>query len=157
MYQPRPPNRSGETATTLILIGLILQAIEVVILFLVGLLFLIIPVLGLVVFAIAVIGIVWLALVYGFSYRPTADGDYARARTPTLVFGILSLLTLGLISGVLYIVAYAKLGDAENEGNPPTLFMGAAPVPPGTKFCSACGRPNLVTGTFCQSCGARLA
>jgi hypothetical protein len=169
----RPRTQSGGTASTLILIGFILQVIEVAIFLLIGLVFLVIPIVGLFVFALALIGVVWLILVWVYSYTPTAEGNYEGARTPTLVFGILSLLTLGLISGILYIIAYAKRGDAEREaaqavpgwgvpppfapsyGMPPTPPLAAAPNP-GTKFCSYCGRPNAASATFCQSCGARI-
>ena len=115
MMASRPHTRSGETASTLILIGLILQGIEVAIFLGIGLLLFVVPIVGVFVLAIGAIGVLWLVLVYGFSYGPTQMGDYSGARTPTLVFGILSLLTLGLISGILYIIAYAKLGDAERE------------------------------------------
>jgi len=170
---PRPRTQSGGTASTLILIGFILQVIEVAIFLLIGLVFLIVPILGLIVFALALIGVVWLILVWVYSYKPTIEGNYEDARTPTLVFGILSLLTLGLISGILYIIAFAKLGDAEREatqvmpgwGAPPpfTPSYGVPPPPafapppnPGMKFCSYCGRPNAFNATFCQSCGARI-
>jgi len=157
VYGGRPKTQAGETAGTLILIGLILQGIGVAVLLLVGLIFLIVPVFGLFVYGFAVIGILWLILIYIFSYRRTKDGDYARAQTPTLVFGILSLLSLGVVSGILYIVAYAKLGDAEREAQPvPAVWGGPPPLSAGTRFCPHCGRPNVPGGGFCPGCGARL-
>jgi hypothetical protein len=163
---------SGETASTLILIGLIFQAIAVVALLGVGALLSFVPFLGLIVLFIAGIGVVWLFVVYLFSYKPTKAGEYSSARTATLVFGILSILTAALIPGVLYIIAYVKLGDAEREaaqippawGAPPSApSFGVPPPPPparrldsGTKFCSNCGQPNSTSATFCQSCGARI-
>ncbi len=172
MLEPSSRNRSGETACTLILIGLILQGIEVVILLLIGLVFLIVPFLGAVVLGIAVIGIIWLVLVYSFSYQRAVEGDYGDARTPTLVFGILSLLTFGLISGILYIIAYVKLGDAEPTwsqpaqgwgappapawGAPPAPAWGTAPIPSGSKFCPACGRQSPMSSRFCPGCGGPL-
>jgi len=164
MLEPSSRNRSGETACTLILIGLILQGIEVVILLAVGLVFLIVPFLGAVVLGIAVIGIIWLVLVYSFSYQRAVEGDYSGARTPTLVFGILSLLSFGLISGILYIIAYVKLGDAEPRwsppapawGAPPAPAWGTAPIPSGTKFCPACGRQSPLSSRFCPGCGGPL-
>ena len=156
MYATGRRSQSGETASTLILIGLILQAIEVVVLFGIGLFLLIVPFFGGIVLGLAVIGIIWLILVYLFSYERTASGDYAGARTATLVFGILSLLTIGLISGILYIVAYAKLGDAEADLSQAVPGWGMTPLPSGTKFCPTCGRPNAPSNGFCPWCGARL-
>lgn len=150
-------SRSGETAKTLILIGLILQVIEVVILLGIGLLFIVVPFLGAVVFGLGVIGTIWVLLVYWFSYKPTSEGDFTGARTPTLVLAIISLLTFGLISGILYVVAYAKLADAEHEGFGPPPGPAAAPLSPGLRFCATCGRMNAAVGGFCQSCGARLS
>jgi len=156
-----PRNRSGETASTLILIGLILQAVEVLILFGIGALFLIVPFIGVIVLGLGVIALIWVVLVYMFSYERTKEGDYEGARTPTLVFGILSLLTVNLISGILYIIAYVKLGDALSNGVQARPAWGMPPTPlppgPGTKFCPACGRPNAPASGFCSGCGARLA
>lgn len=154
----RPLAPSADTASILILIGIILQTIEIVILFGVGFFLIYFPALELIVLTIGVVGVFWVALVYLFSYRRTRDGNYSGARTPTLVFGILSILTLGLISGILYIIAYVKLGDAEREATPPPPVWGpVAPLNPGWRYCPACGRPTPAAGGFCQSCGARLA
>lgn len=174
MYGERPRTPSGDAAKVLILIGLIIEVIEVVVIVLVGLIILIIPIVGLVVFGLAGIGILWLVLVYVFSYSRVSEGDYAGARTPTLVFGILSLLTVNLVSGILYLVAYAELGKAESEaaafarpgltagsypawgtapGAPPYLSSAGGPQ----KFCSQCGRPNAIGSRFCSACGAALA
>jgi hypothetical protein len=103
-------------------------------------------------------------LIYAFSYRRTLEGDYEGARTPTLVFGILSLLGLGVISGVLYIVAYTKLGDALQETAPLAPAWGP-PAPPWngpgplvrTKFCPSCGTPSPAASRFCASCGSPLS
>ncbi len=157
-------NPSGETAGTLILIGLILQTIEVLIFVAVGLIFLIVPFLGAIVLVLAVIGIVWLVLVYVYSYQRTREGDYAGARTPTIVFAILTLLTLGIISGILYLIAYVKLGDAESAQVAPQFAPqpafpytpGNPAATPGGKFCTYCGRQNLATSKFCAGCGAAL-
>ncbi len=157
-----PGDRSGETATTLILVGLILQAIEVFVLLVIGLFLLIVPLLGLIFLVLAFFGIIWLILVYVYSYERAKEGYCSGAKTPTLVFGILSLLSVGFISGILYIIAYAKLGDAEAEGRRPVPAWGAPPIwgappmPPGGKFCPACGRPNALGAAFCVGCGGRL-
>ena len=107
--------RSADTAEALILIGLIFQGITLLVLLGVGLYFLIIPILGGLVLFLAFLALIWLILVYVFSYQRTVNGDYEGARTPTLVFGILALITGGFISGILYIVAAVKLGDAADE------------------------------------------
>lgn len=151
-------NRSGQTAGTLILIGLILQIIEVVILVAVGAFLLLVPFLGVLVLFLGGIGVVWVVLVWLFSYQRTQEGDYSGARTPTLVFAILSLITVGLISGILYLIAYVKLGDAMERGSP-NFAWGAAPQPPGTqggRFCSRCGAANASTASFCARCGAQF-
>lgn len=149
-------SESGETAHTLILIGLILQGIQVAIALGVGFLVVLAPGLGGFVFGAALIGIVWIVLVYSFSFRRTEGGDYEGARTPTLVFGIRSLLGFGIISGILYLVAFSKLGDAMDETTDlPPPWSTPAPAA-GTKFCPSCGRPSPSSGRFCQSCGARF-
>jgi hypothetical protein len=155
--QGRPITPSGQTAATLILIGLVLQAIEVAILLFIGLLLLFFPIVAFFVIAFGAIGVAWVALVWGFSYTPTKEGNYGGARTATLVFGILSLLTLGVISGILYIIAYVKLGDAEREANPAPAGWGSVPYSPNVRYCSTCGRPNTALGAFCPYCGARSA
>ncbi len=161
--------RSAESAKILILIGLVLQAIEVGVLVVVGLLLFLVPFFGIVVGILIAFGVVWIVLVYLFSYRRVVEGDYTGARGPTLVFGILSLLTLNLISGILYLVGYAELGTAEQEmgrsipappGYPATWSPAAplaasAPSPQGpVRYCPRCGRPNAAGSRFCPSCGA---
>jgi len=164
---------SGDTAEILILIGLILQIITVVILFGVGLVLLILPFLGGIVLFFAFIGLVFVILVYTLSYARTKEGEFEEARTPTLVFGILSLLTFGIISGILYIIAYVKLGDAADEDaavqrNPPPAPIYPAPYTPivtapyaprppaGQSMATAAAPPPPgAYGTrFCASCGS---
>lgn len=163
-----PP--SAGTAKILILIGLILQAIEVAVVLLVGLTLAFFAFFAAIAAVIAVIGVIWVVLVYLFSYQRVVSGDYPGARVPTLVFGILSLITFNLISGILYIIAYAEIGSAERElatmtapgyPQPPTGWGGPppSPYPPAaagapTKYCAYCGRPNPAPSRFCQGCGA---
>jgi hypothetical protein len=147
---------SGETAHTLVLIGLVLQGIEVGVILFIGFVLIIPPGVGAVVFGLALVGVIWLLLVYTFSYRRTNEGDYEGARTPTLVFGILSIVGLGIVSGILYLVAYWKLGDAINETTD-TTPPWAAPIPALTrKFCPSCGRASPPSSRFCQVCGAQF-
>ncbi len=160
----RGSDRSGETAQTLILVGLILDIVGVVILFVAGLFLLALVGLGFLLIGLAVIGFVWIALVWAFSYSRVRVGDYEGARTPTLVFAILSLLTLALIPGILFLIAYLKLGDAiDRTGRtapawgahptapPPTVPLAASPT---SRYCSRCGRAG--SGAFCEGCGAPL-
>jgi hypothetical protein len=163
--------RSAETAGTLILVGLIFQGITVLVLLGVGLVFLIVPLVGGIVLFLAFLALIWLILVYVLSYARTRDGDYERARTPTLVFGILALISGGVVSGILYIVAYVKLGDAADEEearkvrpysapvpptySPATSFSSfpatAAPLPPATSSPSS--SPVSSGSNFCPGCG----
>jgi hypothetical protein len=158
---------SGGTAKSLVLVGLILDLIFEVVLLGVGLLFLIVPFLGALLLGFALIGFVWIALIWVYSYDRIRNGDYEGARTPTLVFAILSLITFSLIPGILFLIAYVKLGDAMRESGPvaPAWGAPAAPPPPipsaasglaAPRFCSHCGRANPGAGAFCQGCGAPL-
>lgn len=166
-----PPPPSASSAKTLILVGLIFQILGAIGLAALSLFALIVPILAIVLIPLAGLAILWVVLVYLYSYRRVADGDYEGARTPTLVFAILSLLTLSLLSGILYIIGYAQIGSAIQEqrasmapygmspawGVPATpTFSPAATAPVGTRFCSRCGRPNPVTSQFCNSCGAPM-
>lgn len=160
--QPRPLTPSGGTAKTLILVGLILQAVEVLIVLGIGVLTLIVFV-GVFLILFGVLGIVWLVLVYLLSYQRVAEGRYEESRTPTLIVAILSLLTFNLISGILYIIAYVKLGDAVREaqtpaGPLPPLGFSVAPVSTlSTRICLGCGRvlPSPTPG-FCPACGKQV-
>lgn len=161
----RGRSESGDTAKTLILVGLILDIIGAVVLLLIGLFILIFPLLGEILLGLALIGLVWVVLVWLFSYRRVVEGDYEGARTPTLVFAILSLVTFGLIPGILFLIAYIKLGDAIREGRVATPAWGAPyppfqPQPPapgaGARFCTYCGAPGPASGAYCQNCGAPL-
>lgn len=54
-----------------------------------------------------------LIFAYFWSYAPARNGYYLRARTPTLVLGIIFvLLIFTVVLGVLYIFAYRRLRDA---------------------------------------------
>ena len=124
-----PP--SGSTAKTLILVGLILTLVFGLIGLGIGALTAIaFPFLGIFYIVLGALLLVWLALVWLFSYKPVQEGRYQAARTPTLIFAILSIITLyGIIPGVLYLIAYVKLGDAVREQQmPPQGYPGGAPM-----------------------------
>jgi hypothetical protein len=130
-----PP--SASTAKTLILVGLILQLIFSL-LFLIGLGALafftaavgIFPIIAVFYIAVGVLGFVWLILVWLLCYKPVSEGRYEAAKTPTLIFAILSIITLaGLLPGILYLIGYIKLGDAIREQQmPPPGYPGGAPM-----------------------------
>lgn len=133
-----PP--SGSTAKTLILVGLILQMIFVLIFFGIGIPLLafaaLFPLLAVIYVAFGVLGIVWLILIWMFSYQPVREGRYEAAKTPTLVFAILSLVTLGIISGILYLIAFIKLGDAIREAQMPPQGYPGAPIAPSMPYAA---------------------
>jgi hypothetical protein len=163
--------RSGETAQTLILIGLIFQVISFLILLGVGFFLLFIPILGGIVLFLAFISLIWLLLVYIFSYVPARNRDFEDARTPTLVFGILTLISGGIISGILYIVAYATLGDALDEVPAPTAaprpvaarlpyappvgfaYSPGTPVPASPEISRPPTPPIPPSSLYCSNCG----
>ncbi|MGA7861770.1 MAG: hypothetical protein WCB19_07935 [Thermoplasmata archaeon] len=131
-----PP--SGSTAKTLILVGLIFQLIfALLFLFVFGVVAivaatsvgLVFPVFDAVWIGFGALGFIFLILIWMFSYKPVSEGRYEQARTPTLIFAILSLITVNLIAGILYLIAYIKLGDAVREQQmPPQGYPGAAPM-----------------------------
>lgn len=60
-----------------------------------------------------------LIVAYVWSYTPARRGYYLRARTPTLVLGIVFVvLIITVVIGILYLFAYARLRDAEPEPSP---------------------------------------
>jgi hypothetical protein len=181
------PYPAGATAETLIVVGLVLQGISVLVVLIVGTFLLVFPLLGGVLLLLGFLGIVWLVLVYVFSYSRTVTGDFEGASAPTLVFSILSLLTLGILPGILYLVAWIKLSDAvrEKAAHPtaayptfgalrfsatPGVPAGASGTAPGTdrpvasllarsgsNFCARCGWPIGSPTRYCPNCGALLA
>lgn len=161
---------SADTAETLILIGLIFQVITVLVLLGAGLYFLILPFLGAIVLFLAFLALIWVILVYVFSYARTRNDDFEGARTPTLVFGILSLISGGIVSGILYIIAYVKLGDAvderESQKTPPfpssvfpryppspRSYSPATPAPLPLATPAPSSSPVSSGSNFCWNCG----
>ncbi len=161
---------SGSTAKTLILVAIILDLIFALFyVFAVGLLFLIslVLLLSILFIAFGALAFVWLVLIWLLCYKPTKAGQYEQARTPTLVFMILSFITLNFLTGILLLIAYLKLGDAARESQmPPTggYYPGmptaaapayaAPPQPPATGTASS---PATTAGPgsvpICPKCG----
>lgn len=171
-------SRSEQTARTLVLAGLILDALGFVALLGVALFLLtysIGPLLEGILFLGGALSLVWLLLVYTFSYTRIRDGDLEEARTPTLVFAVLSLVTGGIVPGILYLIAYLLLGqaldqiDAQQAATRSPAFPKAAPLfggsppmtgtvrPPGSTACPKCGQFTASPDRFCRNCGAPLS
>ena len=70
------------------------------------------------------IGLVWILLDYFLVYKRLESGNVREAETPALVLGILQLLFGGIISGILLIIAYTKIGDSlrRNQQNQQNTF-----------------------------------
>ncbi|HXQ95266.1 MAG TPA: hypothetical protein VN864_08910 [Thermoplasmata archaeon] len=186
-YRPKPPSQG--TAETLILVGFVFQLIFSSILLIVGVIgflagaFFFFTVAGPPLLALAslvvVVPILMLYVAYRYSYARARDGDFEGAKGPTLLLGIIGLIFGGIIPGILYIIAYIKLGDAENEsrnlggwpgghpaygypGQPPYGYPygygpgyqygrpGAAPATGGVPYSPP---PSAPIATTCPRCG----
>jgi hypothetical protein len=166
-----PP--SASTAKTLILISLILGLIGAVVLIAFGILYIVATAIyaspitgyGAIWLAFGLIGLIILYLVYTMCYKRVQQGQYEAARTPTLIFWILALVTLNIIIFILLLIAWIKLGDAVREAQTPPMAYGmagqpmmgapmaaapmaapaaaaAAAAPPGpAPVCPTCGKP----------------
>jgi hypothetical protein len=83
-------------------------------------------------------------------------GRYSQARTYSLILGIIGLF-YGLISGILFLLAYSKLSETTTN-----RISGSAIQPPPTtqatpqRFCANCGRAASVDARFCTNCGKQL-
>ena len=165
---PRTRTPSGASAETLVLVALILQAIGAVILF-GGILFLFgvaafhpFPFAWLAALVAVIVGgvaVAFLYMAYEYAYLRIQRGEYQAAQTPTLIIGILSIF-LGLVPGILYLVGYAKLGDALREQQTSPTTYGP-PTTPGAYVphiaCRGCGRVYpLGQFPFCPNCGQKM-
>jgi hypothetical protein len=73
-------------------------------------------------------GLLWLLLDYFLVYRKLAEERVKEAETPSLVLGILQLLFGGIIPGILLIIAYVKIKDsASNRRGPAQVFVQPPP------------------------------
>jgi len=106
--------------------------------------------------AVGVIGIGWLVLAFVLSYWPLRAGHAERARTPTLVFGILSIFTFSVLSGLMYVLAYHELKPRVLPGAPPRPLGSPVPLAGGLTTCSICGRSNPPASKFCRGCGMAI-
>ncbi len=62
-----------------------------------------------------IVGVVFLLLLYFLVYKRLKDEQVESALTPALVLGIIALVLVGVISGILLIVAYMKAKDAHTK------------------------------------------
>ncbi len=123
-----PPEARADldTAITLTLVALILEAVFLAIGVLLVAVFLpfiatlqtgpisSIFLVGLVAVA-GIVGVVFLLLTYFLVYKRLKDEQVESALTPALVLGIIALVLVGVISGILLIVAYVKAKDAHTK------------------------------------------
>ncbi len=82
-------------------------------------------------------------------------GRYAKAQSPALVLGILGIF-VNLISGIFFLLAYMKLGNAIQYAKAPPPTYAAAGVGTTGRYCMECGRAVLVDAKYCQHCGKPL-
>ena len=86
--------------------------------------------------------------------RSIDRGRYSQARTYSLILGIIGLF-YGLISGILFLLAYGKLGESTTKPSESTTQPIAAQAVP-QRFCVNCGRAVPVDARFCSNCGKEL-
>lgn len=90
------------------------------------------------------------------TYKKIDEGNYAEARTYSLVLGILGLFPFfgSFIGGIFFLLANGKLGDVlrmiQVTSYPSTL------IPVSNRICVECGRIVGIEGHFCSQCGAKL-
>jgi hypothetical protein len=145
-------NQPARTARILILVGLLLQGVEVAVWF-VEAVSATVPFERSVFVTLGSIGTCWLFLVYFLAYDLTSAGEFERAWTPTLVFAILSIVTLNILSGLLYLFAYLDLGKARSLELTPSAQLVPRPLATGSKVCPACQRANPLSAKYCRGCG----
>ena len=75
--------------------------------------------------------LVFLAIAWRFALTPAGAGDPAAARPAALLLGILGVPLGFIVVGVLYLIAYAKLGTAAAAPSVPSYSVPAVPPAPG--------------------------
>jgi len=144
---------SLKSAGYLIVAGLALQAAQVAIVVIAGYYLARVGFLTSILFILGISGVAWLVLVLVFSYLPLRAGRIDRARTPTLIFAILSIFTISILAGLMYVLAYHEMRPQAPPGPPPRPLGSPPPLAGGSASCSICGRANQPGSTFCQGCG----
>ncbi|MCI4326462.1 MAG: hypothetical protein L3K16_02325 [Thermoplasmata archaeon] len=175
-YRPAPPSQG--TAKTLLLVAFVLQLLLSLIYIVVGLLgivagslFLFVGSFGVAILALSAIAtiapILVLYVAYRYAYAPTRDGNFAAARGPTLLLGIVGIFFGVILVGLLYLLAYWKIGQAQAESGPqggwagaPTPAFAYAPSPvygrpgsPTTGGVAYAPGPSASLPSTCPRCG----
>jgi hypothetical protein len=99
-------------------------------------------IIGSVFFLLFIPGIL-LAMFAWITVRDIDRGVHGRARTNSLILGILGLFFGLLIGGIFFLLAYSKLGESTAHLSP-------------TRFCVNCGRAVSSDAKFCSNCGKEL-
>ena len=99
------------------------------------------------IFFLAFIPGIILTLFAWMTLRAIDAGRYNQAHTYSLILGIIGLF-YGLISGIFFLLAYAKLGESMAQ-----TFL-SQPIP--QRFCVNCGRVVSLGDRFCKHCGKEL-
>lgn len=146
-------NQPARTARILIVVGLLLQTVQVAAWFVAAATSLGGGLPPWVFFTLGAGGASLLVLVYLLAYRPARIGEFEKARIPTLAFAVLSIVSLEILSGLLYLFAYWDLGKAQSPGPFSPAQVDPRPLATEAKICPACHRANPLSTTFCQACG----
>ena len=89
-------------------------------------------------------------------YKKINEGNYADARTSSLILGIFGLVPLlgSFIGGIFFLLAYWKLGEVLKGPRAPIYHH--TPSYAAHRFCIQCGRAVDPDTKFCAHCGAQL-
>lgn len=156
MYPPPLTTTDGKHAKLLTLVGLGLQVAEVAFILLLGFFLSTAGFVQSLVISLGVIGIAWTLLVYVFSYRRISSGDLTGARTPTLVFAVLSVFTGSVLSGLLYVLAYHELDRVRGGRAVYQPLQAPTALESASRVCPICSKPNPLSTQFCRGCGFAL-
>lgn len=66
----------------------------------------------------AIFPLIWLLLDYFLIYKPLTEGNAAGAEGPSLALGIIQIIFLDIISGILLLITYVKIRDAQRNEVP---------------------------------------
>lgn len=84
--------------------------------------------------------------------RDIDAGQFDQAEAASLVMGIIGLF-VNIISGVLFLIAYAKLTNVRRYATGRPAF--GPPVAPA-RYCTECGRAVPPDARYCPHCGNEL-
>ena len=149
---------AAATAKTYCLIGVIFSFIAALVWIILSA---ILSLLATIFVGLGVLAVLIAIMVYVTTYERIRTGDYAGAKGPCLVWGILGLVTGFGISGIFLILAHSKLSEISLYAP----VVGPAPprpvVPPppvataGSIVCFGCGSFIPAAAASCPRCGRR--